>query len=71
VVVVVVALDNRAELTFDVVAEDGSVVVLPGGDLQGGGGVRLSALVARDDLNLAGVEVATLRDVEVPHAVVN
>jgi hypothetical protein len=53
------------------VSEDRSVVILPGGDLQGGGGVSLAALVPGDDLNLAGVDVAALGDVEVPHAVVD
>ena len=51
--------------------EDGSVVVLPGGDLQGGGGVSLAALVPGNDLDLAGVDVTALGDVEVPHAVVD
>ena len=51
--------------------EDGSVVVLTGGDLQGGGGVGLAALVPGDDLNLSGVEISALGDVEVPHAVVD
>ena len=58
-------------LTFDVVSEDGSVVVLPGGDLEGGGGVRLSALISSDHFNLSGVDVATLGNVKVPHAVVD
>ncbi len=52
-------------------SEDWSVVVLSGGDLQGGGGVSLAALVPGDDLDLAGVDVTALGNVEVPHAVVD
>ncbi len=47
------------------------VGLTPGRDLQGGGGVGLAALVPGDDLDLSGVDVAALGDVEVPHAVVD
>ncbi len=47
------------------------VRLTPGRDLQGGGGVGLAALVPGDDLDLSGVDVAALGDVEVPHAVVD
>ena len=58
-------------LTFDVVFEDRSVVVLPPVDLESGAGVGLSALVPGDHLNLAPVSVLTLRDVQVPHTVID
>ena len=60
-----------SRLTFDVVLEYGSVVVPSWRDGKSGGGVGLSALVARDHLNLAGVDVAGLGHVEVPHTVVH
>ena len=58
-------------LTFDVVFEDRSVVILPPGHLESGAGVGLTTLVPGDDLNLATVPVLGLGDVEVPHAVVD
>ena len=58
-------------LTFDVVLEDRSVVVLPPGHLEARVGVGLSALVPGDDLDLAAVSVLALGDVQVPHAVID
>ena len=58
-------------LTFDVVFEDGSVVVLPPGHLEARVGVGLSALVPGDDLDLAAVSVLALGDVQMPHAVID
>ena len=58
-------------LTFDVVLEDRSVVVLPPVDLESGAGVGLPALVPGDHLDLASVPVLTLGDVQVPHTVVD
>ena len=58
-------------LTFDVVLEHGSVVVPPGGDSEGGGGVGLAARIPRDDLNLPAVRVAAFGNVKVPHAVIH
>ena len=58
-------------LTFDVVFEDRSVVVLPPGHLERGAGVGLPALVPGDHLDLASVPVLTLGYVQVPHAVID
>ena len=58
-------------LTFDVVFEDRSVVVLPPGDLESGAGIGLPALVPGDHLDLASVSVLTLRDFQVPHTVID
>lgn len=63
--------NRNDQLTFDVVPKNGSVVVLSGGDLESGRGVSLAALVPGDDLNFSGVDVTTLRDVKVPHTVVD
>ncbi len=52
-------------------SKKGFVRLTPGRDLQGGGGVGLAALVPGDDLDLSGVDVAALGNVEVPHAVVD
>ena len=57
-------------LTFDVVPEDGPVVVPPGADGERGVGVGLAALVSGDDLDLARVSEPRARDLEPPHAVV-
>ena len=56
-------------LTFDVVPEDWSVVILPPGDFQGCCWVGLTARVPGNHLNFAGVHIAALRNVKVPHAV--
>ena len=58
-------------LTFDVVFEDRSVVILPPGNLESGAGVGLPALVPGDHLDLPPVPVLALGDVEVPHTVVD
>ena len=58
-------------LTFDVVFEDGSVVVLPPGHLEACAGVGLSALVPGYHLNLAPVSVLTLGDVKMPHSIID
>ena len=57
-------------LTFDVVSEDGPVVVPPGADGERGAGVGLAALVPRDDLHLACVAQPRTGDLEPPHTVV-
>ena len=62
---------NGDGLTFDVVPENGSVVVLSGVDGKGGGCVGFTARVSGNDFDFATVNVATLGDVEMPHAVVN
>ena len=64
-------LNGDDGLTFDVVPENGSVVVLSGIDGKGGGCVGFTARVSGDDFDFATVNVATLGDVEMPHAVVN
>ena len=51
--------------------ENGSVVVLSGVDGKGGGCVGFTARVSGNDFDFATVNVATLGDVEMPHAVVN
>ena len=66
-----ILITRCAVLTFDVVFEDRSVVVLPPGHLERGAGVGLPALVPGDHLDLASVPVLTLGDVQVPHAVID
>ena len=48
-----------------------SVVVLPSLDREGGGGIRLTALVPCDYLDFAAVPVLTFRDVKMPHSIVD
>ena len=51
--------------------QDRSVVVLASLDSEGGGGISLAALVPRDHLNLPAVPVLALRDVKMPHSIVD
>ena len=51
--------------------QDRSVVVLASLDSEGGGGISLAALVPCDHLNLPAVPVLALRDVKMPHSVVD
>ena len=68
---VLILITRFAVLTFDVVFEDRSVVILPPGHLESGAGVGLPALVPGDHLDLAAVPVLALGDVQVPHAVID
>ena len=61
----------RLVLTFDVMPQNRSIVVLPSLDSEGGGGVRLPTLVPRNHLNLPPIPVLALRDVKMPHSVVD
>ena len=61
----------RLVLTFDVMPQNRSVVILPSLDREGGGGVRLTALVPCDYLNLAAVPVLAFWDVKMPHSIVD
>ena len=61
----------RLVLTFDVMPQNGSVVVLPSLDGEGGGGVGLPTLVPCDHLDLPPVPVLALRDVKMPHSIVD
>ena len=64
-------MDEFFLLTFDVMPQNRSVVVLPPLDSEGGGGVRLPTLVPRNHLNLPPIPVLALRDVKMPHSVVD
>ena len=62
---------SRFELTFDVVPQDGSVVVLSWVDCERCCCISFTTRVSGDDFDFAAVDVATLRNVKVPHTVVN
>ena len=51
--------------------QDRSVVILPPLDSKGGGGVGLPALVPGDHLDLASIPVLALRNVQVPHSIID
>ena len=59
----------RLVLTFDVMPQNGSVVVLPSLDGEGGGGVGLPTLVPCDHLDLPPIPVLAFRDVKMPHSI--
>ena len=61
----------RLVLTFDVVPQNRSVVVLPSLDSEGGGGVRLATLVPCNHLNLSAIPVLAFWDVKMPHSIID
>ena len=61
----------RLVLTFDVMPQNRSIIIFPPLDSEGGGGIRLAALVPRNHLDFAAVPVLAFRDVQVPHAVID
>ena len=61
----------RLVLTFDVMPQNRSVVVLPSLDSEGGGGVCLTTLVPCDHLNLPAVSVLAFWNVKMPHTIVD
>lgn len=58
-------------LTFDVMFEDRSVVILAPGNLESCAGVGLTTLVTSNNLNLSAISVLTLGDIQVPHAIID
>lgn len=58
-------------LTFDVMLEDRSVVILAPGNLESCAGVGLTTLVTSNNFNLAAISVLTLGDIQVPHAIID
>jgi len=64
-------LSTVDEVAFDVVLQDGAVVVLPLLDNEACRGVRLSHLVPSDHLDLSTVGFATFGDVKMPHPIVD
>ena len=58
-------------LTFDVMSQNRSVVVLPPSDSQGCGGVGFSALISCNNFYLASISVLALGNVKMPHTIVD
>ena len=48
-----------------------SIIIFPPLDSEGGGGIRLSALVPRNHLDFTAVPVLAFGDVQMPHAVID